>query len=92
MWVKALQHTFRPGSGGAAERPRYATKLAPPADAGLGKTVRVQLTAAERLTALSCFGGRSLPMWTFTSDSEEYRLKWVLVSITKLGHYSANTL
>ena len=61
------------GSGGslaaAAERPRYTTKLAPPADAGLGKTVRVQLTAAERLTALSCFGGRSLPMWTFTEGA-----------------------
>jgi FtsP/CotA-like multicopper oxidase with cupredoxin domain len=52
----------------AAERPRYATKLAPPAEVGPGKTVRVQLTAAERPTALSCFG-RPLPMWTFTEGA-----------------------
>jgi hypothetical protein len=53
----------------AAERPRYAIQLSPPADVGPGKTVRVQLTAAERPTALPCFGGRPLPMWTFTEGA-----------------------
>jgi FtsP/CotA-like multicopper oxidase with cupredoxin domain len=53
----------------AAERPRYTTRLAPPADVGPGKTVQVQLTAAERPTALPCFGGRPLPMWTFTESA-----------------------
>ena len=53
----------------AAERPRYTTRLAPPADVGPGKTVQVRLTAAERPTALPCFGGRPLPMWTFTESA-----------------------
>jgi FtsP/CotA-like multicopper oxidase with cupredoxin domain len=37
--------------------------------AGQGKTVTARLETAERLTALPCFGGHSLPMWTFTDSA-----------------------
>jgi FtsP/CotA-like multicopper oxidase with cupredoxin domain len=39
--------------------------LGPPPSVGAGKTVSVRFPAAERLTALPCFGDRKLPMWTF---------------------------
>lgn len=50
----------------ASERPVFARKLGAPLEMDDGKTVAVRLIAAERPTALPCFGGRSLPMWTFT--------------------------
>ena len=51
---------------GAHERRIYARKLGTAVAMESGKTVAVQLIAAERSTSLPCFGGRSLPMWTFT--------------------------
>jgi FtsP/CotA-like multicopper oxidase with cupredoxin domain len=42
--------------------------LPPPADPVVGKTVAVNLAAAERPTALPCFDGLSLPLWTFSDD------------------------
>jgi len=55
--------------GAASARPRYTHKLGAPVEMKAGKTVSVRLTAAERPMALPCFGGRSLPMWTF-ADGE----------------------
>jgi FtsP/CotA-like multicopper oxidase with cupredoxin domain len=51
--------------GEASARPRYTRKLGAPVELTDGKTVAVRLTAAERPMALPCFGGHSLPMWTF---------------------------
>jgi FtsP/CotA-like multicopper oxidase with cupredoxin domain len=53
----------------AGAQARYTRKLGAAAEPGPGKTVAVRLNAAERSTALPCFGGRSLPMWTF-ADGE----------------------
>jgi FtsP/CotA-like multicopper oxidase with cupredoxin domain len=47
---------FMPASIAAAETPSS------------GRSVPVRLVAAERATALPCFAGRSLPLWTY-SDS-----------------------
>jgi FtsP/CotA-like multicopper oxidase with cupredoxin domain len=44
----------------------FTRALGPPAMAGTGKAVTARFETAERMTALPCFGGRSLPMWTFT--------------------------
>ena len=49
-----------PASSGAA--------LAAPAEPVSGGTVAAHFVAAERRTALPCFGGNSLPMWTFSED------------------------
>ncbi|HKT16551.1 MAG TPA: multicopper oxidase family protein [Stellaceae bacterium] len=47
-------------------RPFAPTRaLGPPPSFGAGKTVSVRFPAAERLTALPCFGDRKLPIWTF---------------------------
>lgn len=46
-------------------RARYTRRIGAPLTLGQGKTVALALTAAERLTALPCFGGHALPMWTF---------------------------
>jgi hypothetical protein len=43
-------------------RRRYTRKLGPPLKLVPGKTQPLQLTAAERPTALPCFGGHTLPM------------------------------
>ena len=43
--------------------------LGPPPSMGPGKTVAVGFQAAERLTALPCFGDRKLPMWTFAEGA-----------------------
>ena len=43
--------------------------LGPPPSPRAGNTVSVRFDAAERLTALPCFGGRKLPMWTFAADA-----------------------
>lgn len=39
--------------------------LGPTVAPSTGRTVSVRLAAAERPTALPCFGGATLPMWTF---------------------------
>ena len=43
--------------------------LPPPATPQGGRVVDVELTAAERPFALQAFGGRSLPLWTFSAAS-----------------------
>jgi FtsP/CotA-like multicopper oxidase with cupredoxin domain len=51
---------------GTSARP--TGKLGAQSEPGSGKTVAVRLTAAERPTALPCFGGARLPLWTFSDD------------------------
>ncbi|WP_237151920.1 multicopper oxidase family protein [Oryzibacter oryziterrae] len=34
-----------------------------------GRTVRLELDVAERPQSLPCFGGRNLPLWTFSPDT-----------------------
>jgi FtsP/CotA-like multicopper oxidase with cupredoxin domain len=55
---------------GADVQARYARKLGTAAEPGTGKTVGARLVAAERQTALPCFGGRRLPMWTFGDGAQ----------------------
>lgn len=55
--------------GGASARGPYTRKLGAPVAPGAGKTVAVRLTAAERPIELPCFGGHSLPMWTFADGA-----------------------
>lgn len=43
--------------------------LPPPATPQGGRVVDVELTAAERPFALPAFGGRALPLWTFSAAS-----------------------
>ena len=50
---------------GVDAKVRYTRKLGAPVALAQGKTVSLALTAAERPTALPCFGGHALPMWTF---------------------------
>jgi FtsP/CotA-like multicopper oxidase with cupredoxin domain len=50
---------------GSVSRAGSGPTLGPMVEPGPGKTVAVTLAAAERPTALPCFGGRSLPLWTF---------------------------
>lgn len=57
------------GLGGVATMPRYSRKLSAAAALEPGKTVSVQLIAAQRSVALPCFGGHALPLWTF-ADGE----------------------
>jgi FtsP/CotA-like multicopper oxidase with cupredoxin domain len=57
----------------------YTRKLAPPLKLVPGKTQPLNLVAAERQTALPCFAGRSLPMWTFADGV------WPPVIRLKLG-------
>jgi len=54
----------------AGAQPRYTRKLATAAEPGPGKTVAVRLSAAERPIALPCFGGRALPLWTFSDGAQ----------------------
>ena len=56
------------GSSGSAG-PRFTRPLGAPAEPVAGSTVAVRLSAAERPTALACFGGRTLPMWTFAEGT-----------------------
>jgi FtsP/CotA-like multicopper oxidase with cupredoxin domain len=50
-------------------RRAYTRKLGPPLKLIPGKTQPLQLTAAERPTALPCFGGHTLPMWSFADGA-----------------------
>jgi FtsP/CotA-like multicopper oxidase with cupredoxin domain len=50
-------------------RPSRGQKLGPMVEPETGKTVAATLTAAERPTALPCFAGRSLPLWTFADGA-----------------------
>ncbi len=74
------------GLSGATAHTRYARQLAPPAQPGTGSTVAVRLTAAERLTALPCFGGHSLPLWTFSGS------EWPMLIRMNLGDRLEATL
>jgi FtsP/CotA-like multicopper oxidase with cupredoxin domain len=60
-------------------RRRYRRALAPPLKLIPGKTQPLLLTAAERPTALPCFGGHTLPMWSFADGA------WTPVIRLKLG-------
>jgi FtsP/CotA-like multicopper oxidase with cupredoxin domain len=60
-------------------RRRYTRSLAAPLKLEEGKTDSIRLVAAERPTALPCFGGRRLPMWTFSDGA------WPPVIHLKLG-------
>lgn len=42
--------------------------LGPAAEPGAGRLIEADFTAAERMTALPCFDGHKLPLWTFTED------------------------
>ncbi len=68
---------------GAAALPRigssYASELPPPATPGAEGSVALNLVAAERPTALPCFGGARLPLWTFSEDA------WLPIVRLKLG-------
>jgi len=50
-------------------RRAYTRKLGPPLKLIPGKTQPLQLTAAERPTALPCFGGHTLSMWSFADGA-----------------------
>jgi FtsP/CotA-like multicopper oxidase with cupredoxin domain len=58
---------------------RYRRKLALPLQLIPGRTKPIHLSAAERPTPLPCFGGHSLPMWTFAEGA------WPPVIRLKLG-------
>src|SRR5688572_27720011 len=47
------------------DRYDYSRKVGRPTILRPGKTVEVALASAERRVALPCFGGKSLPLWTF---------------------------
>ena len=53
--------------------------LAAPAEPGAGRTVAAHLVAAERPTALPCFAGHALPLWTFSEAT------WLPVIRMSLG-------
>ncbi|MEQ8699282.1 MAG: multicopper oxidase family protein [Bauldia litoralis] len=53
--------------------------LPAPADPSAGSVVRLDLTAAERPTALPCFAGHRMPMWTFSDGA------WPPVARLSLG-------
>lgn len=54
---------------GASEPPVYTRRLGPAVSMEEGKTVSVRLAAAERLTSLPCFAGRTMPLWTFADGA-----------------------
>jgi FtsP/CotA-like multicopper oxidase with cupredoxin domain len=59
--------------------PSYAAALAAPAEPATGGAVAAHFVAAERQTALPCFDGSSLPMWTFSDTN------WLPVIRLNLG-------
>ncbi len=54
------------GIAGSSRGATVTTPLAAAPDFRPGKTVPVRLVAAERPTALPCFSGHRLPLWTFS--------------------------
>jgi FtsP/CotA-like multicopper oxidase with cupredoxin domain len=54
----------------AGAQTRYTRKLGAAAEPETGRTVAARLVAAERPTALPCFGGRALPLWTFGDGAQ----------------------
>jgi len=60
--------------------------LGPMVAPATGKTVSVRLTAAERPTALPCFAGATLPLWTFADGA------WPPVIRLDLGDRLVTTL
>jgi FtsP/CotA-like multicopper oxidase with cupredoxin domain len=59
--------------------PVWARALSPPAVPSKGLPVHVNLIAAERPTALPCFGGASKPLWTLSEES------WLPIIRVRLG-------
>lgn len=57
----------------------YSAALAAPAEPVTGGGVAAHFVAAEREIALPCFGGNSLPMWTFSEE------RWLPVIRMNLG-------
>jgi FtsP/CotA-like multicopper oxidase with cupredoxin domain len=49
--------------------PVLARGLPPPATAGADKLVEVELVAGQRFLSLPCFGGKTLPGWTFAEGA-----------------------
>src|SRR5689334_10078764 len=49
--------------------PSYSRELPQPARPTPGRTVDIDLTAAERPTALPCFAAKALPLWTFAEGA-----------------------
>jgi FtsP/CotA-like multicopper oxidase with cupredoxin domain len=66
-------------AGALSWRRKYGRKLALPLQLIPGRTHPILLTAAERRTALPCFGGHSLTMWTFAEGA------WPPIIRLKLG-------
>jgi FtsP/CotA-like multicopper oxidase with cupredoxin domain len=66
-------------AGALSWRRKYGRKLALPLQLIPGRTHPILLTAAERRTALPCFGGHSLAMWTFAEGA------WPPIIRLKLG-------
>ncbi len=54
------------GAAAAPVRRPAAAPLGPMAEPAPGRTVALDLVAAERPRSLPCFGGRTLPLWTFS--------------------------
>ena len=61
-------------------------QLGPTVEPAAGKTVKVDLIAAERPCALPCFGGAALPLWTFSEKD------WLPVIRLDLGDRLEATL
>lgn len=57
---------LRPTLIGSVQAEALAPRLAPRS----GRTVPVSFDVAERATALPCFGGKALPLWTFQEGAE----------------------
>lgn len=57
------------GSGIAGARLSVAEKAASVAPRASATVTRVDFDVAERMTALPCFGGKALPLWTFEEAS-----------------------
>ena len=50
-------------------RGAFGAALAPTAEVGPGRTIGLNLVAAERPAALPCFSGHTLPLWTFSEGA-----------------------
>ncbi|MCW5696737.1 MAG: multicopper oxidase family protein [Bauldia sp.] len=53
----------------AGRAPVYGQSLGAPAEPVTGVTIPLDLVAAERPTALPCFAGHTLPMWTLSDET-----------------------
>ena len=72
--TSAGRRKFLAGAAGAMAAPVIwlgnasgSRPLAPPPETLVGRQVPLRLVAAERPTALPCFDGQTLPLWTFSA-------------------------